>query len=507
MQEKDILDKHMSESHRRIITGTIAINLLANLAAGGLYMSGNGSASLSLNAIAEEFLASVIIIAATIFIVKKYPQKRWSQYFTVAMLGLVVFIFDFIMSENIEIFANFYLIMILGLLYLDVGVSAFSCFLVLVLHSMMLVVAPDAIPAGDSVGLLAVRYFNYIFFGIAAIIAARVTSMLLHQSIDKEKHSQSLSGNLRTVVAGVAAQAETVASSSGQLLNSATDTGKAAEQVNASVESLAEAASEGAVFAAKTTELVKNMAAALSKAGSNIQLVSNQTVQFKQIIEDGLTAMQDQSHMMDESSRAQESVSQAVYLLNDKSKQIEEIVGLITGIADQTNLLALNAAIEAARAGEAGRGFAVVAEEVRKLAEESAQAANNIARLIGEIQQGMSTTVTEINRSNQINTEQGEAVKITRERFTRIEQGALSITGAVQEVTALLQEVVGSTDEMVNNIENISAANEESAASTQEITALSGQQAFSVSQIINMASELARAAEELRSLVAEFKES
>ena len=76
----------------------------------------------------------------------------------------------------------------------------------------------------------------------------------------------------------------------------------------------------------------------------------------------------------------------AIRGLGDKSERIGGIVDTITGIAEQTNLLALNAAIEAARAGEQGRGFAVVAEEVRKLAEESQQAAGQIAGLIGEIQ-------------------------------------------------------------------------------------------------------------------------
>ena len=86
---------------------------------------------------------------------------------------------------------------------------------------------------------------------------------------------------------------------------------------------------------------------------------------------------------MRDSSRA---VTEAIDGLADKSKQIGAIVETITGIAEQTNLLALNTAIEAARAGEQGRGFAVVAEEVRKLAEESQEAAAQIARLISAIQ-------------------------------------------------------------------------------------------------------------------------
>ncbi len=506
MQENDILINHIRKSHRLLITGSIVIIILANLATLGIFLSGNGSASLSLARLVKEMITSAFIILATVFLLKKYPDQVWGKYLTIVMVGSMLFSFNSIMSGSPEVFANFYLLMVFGLLYLDMQVSVFAFILVLILHTNLLLLVPEFIPKGDTAGLLAVRYFNFIFFGIASVIAASVTSKLLYNSIDKEKHAQVLTENLQAVVAGVATQAELVATSSNQVLRSASDSGKAAEQVNASVESLAEAASDGALFASQTTELVRKMAQALGNAGKNVQLVNTQTLQFRDIVEDGLEAMQEQGVRMQESKQAQESVSKAVDILNERSKQIEEFVSLITGIADQTNLLALNAAIEAARAGEAGRGFAVVAEEVRKLAEESAQAAQNIVKIIGEIQQGMSTTINEIKRSNRINTEQGNAVKTTQERFGMIEEGAQRITAAIQEVSAVVQEVLSSTEQMVNNIENISAANEESAASTQEITALSEQQAFSAKSIETMISDLAGAAEELRTLVAEFKQ-
>jgi methyl-accepting chemotaxis protein len=98
---------------------------------------------------------------------------------------------------------------------------------------------------------------------------------------------------------------------------------------------------------------------------------------------------------MDNIKSAVGESSNVIMELDDKSKQIEEIVSLITSIADQTNLLALNAAIEAARAGEHGRGFAVVADEVRKLTEDSGNAAKEIAKLINYIQTGTQNAVSQ----------------------------------------------------------------------------------------------------------------
>lgn len=506
MQETDLMLENTRRSHLLLLGAAVVISGLANITTFLLYFSGKGSADLTLNKIIFELIGVLIILGIAYLIVKNAPEKTITKYSTITAVGLCMLAFDIVMSGAPEVFADFYIVMVLALIYLDMRLSLFSTFLILLLHTILIIAAPQILYDGDHTRTLAIRYSTFIFFGIAAAVVASVISKVMNITIEKQAQASSLSANLHTVVAGVAQQAELVAQSSAHLLASAAETGQAAQQVSASVESLAEAATEGAVFASKTTEVVKEISLALNNAGENVQLVNEQSTQFKNIVDEGMTAMREQNNRMHESYKAQESVSKSVYMLSDRSKQIEEIVGLITGIADQTNLLALNAAIEAARAGEAGRGFAVVADEVRNLAEESRQAAQNISQLIGEIQQGMHTTVAHIDHSNQINKDQEIAVRKTQEMFGHIEQGAKNITIAIQEVSAVLEEVIGSTEEMVDNMENIAAGNQESAASTEEITALSEQQAESVRTIVEMARELSGAAEDLRGLVETFND-
>ena len=179
--------------------------------------------------------------------------------------------------------------------------------------------------------------------------------------------------------------------------------------------------------------------------------------------------------------------AQLVNKLGERSQEIGAIVDAISGIADQTNLLALNAAIEAARAGEHGRGFAVVAEEVRKLAEQSGQAAQQISTLIGAIQNDTSSAVASMNDGREAVIQGTQSVEGLRDVFGQITTLISEVSANVKRMSAAVAGVSERTDgiasemsaigdganTVTDQMQSVSAATEEQSASSEEIASAS----------------------------------
>ena len=200
----------------------------------------------------------------------------------------------------------------------------------------------------------------------------------------------------------------------------------------------------------------------------------------------------------------QESVQQAK-LLAEKNAETIKALGIIAEIAEETNLLSLNASIEAARAGEQGRGFAVVAEEVRKLAEESQNAAQQITALIKGIQDNTSDAVASMEKGSRAVREGSASVEKLRETFQAINAASNGVVERAQNMIEELHAVSEDTQNINEKSVRIAGKGDEVSQEMESVSAASEEQSASATEIADASQSLADLAQELQTSLQKFR--
>ena len=199
------------------------------------------------------------------------------------------------------------------------------------------------------------------------------------------------------------------------------------------------------------------------------------------------------------------SVASQIRKLNNQSQEIGSIIDTISNIANQTNLLALNASIEAARAGEQGRGFSVVAEEVRKLAEQSQQAAQNITTIIREVQKDTQEAVLSIESGTKEVQYSTEITNKAGENFKRIFSSVVNVSAKIKEIAVATQKIDTESNEVITEVNAVIDLNKQIASKTQSVSDTTQEQTASTKEITVASHSLATMAAELKEAISKFK--
>ncbi len=279
----------------------------------------------------------------------------------------------------------------------------------------------------------------------------------------------------RNVIEAVIGEAQAVADKASSLAAYSEETNASMEEVKTSVD--------------QTAQLSEANSAALEEANAGVEEVASSAQSSAETASAGAEAAERTRHQAETTTEEIGEVIDALATVSDKSREtldgarklqqsvgeIGNFVTTIVGIADQTNLLALNAAIEAARAGDAGRGFAVVAEEVRKLAEDSARAAQEVNALTGRLQK-------EARHAQELSDESATITASTAERASK----------AQKQIRSLLKDIITVSDAMTH----IASAAQEQSASSQEMAAAIDQATKATLEVVRMVEAIKGASEE-----------
>jgi methyl-accepting chemotaxis protein len=295
----------------------------------------------------------------------------------------------------------------------------------------------------------------------------------------------------------VASASQQMAKGAQEQSNDSVETAKALEQLSSAINKLSDHAIEQSACVQKAMTAISEVSETMSHVAQNAGEASRGAKQAAEAANNGFEKTRMTLAGIDKIRISSGAVAKKIEELGSRSAEIGKIVAVINEIATQTNLLALNAAIEAARAGEQGKGFAVVSDEVRKLAERTADATREVAELIGSVQKG-------VEEANQV-TENGSAAVAegysmavqAGQSLEEILKAASDMRSRVEQISIKAEQVNSATNELVKVIDSVSSISEQNTKATTQMTESAAQVTKAMETVAAIAEENSASTQEM----------
>lgn len=415
-----------------------------------------------------------VFIPLTIASVLYFRNKESKAMKFVTLLGYFM-MYTFVMfsadTDRILVFVYMFPIILMYFLYFDLKLMVASCGIALFINILKICYYMFGLHITDPYATtnFTLQIAVVLLYSISVILSTKLSNKFNREQLESIKEET--------------AKQEVIL---GDVLKIAAILDKNSFQVFEIVEELA-----------ATTEVVTKTVAEIAKGSSNtaenIQIQSELTHNIQNIIEDtsglsenmgkissatmtdvnaGIVIVNNLSQKAVVVNANSENVFNTMIELKQKSNDIQNITGVITGISEQTSLLSLNAAIESARAGESGKGFAVVADEIRKLAMQSKDSASNIVNIISLLQQKADESVGAVGKLKEVNAEQNALIVQTKEIFNAITSKMKDVNENVNFVNERINQILLSNNKIVNSISEMSALSEEVTASADQASTM-----------------------------------
>ncbi len=315
----------------------------------------------------------------------------------------------------------------------------------------------------------------------------------------------SLLDNLNRILRSMIHSSDHLEGFAQELSSSSEIVSQATEEVTMSISQMADLTQDQFRKTQDASEEVALLGEYIKEAadtGVRIEAVAQQNLELK---EEGLSSVKLLMEANNENLANSSEIEHVIHNINEHSKDIDVITIIITNVAKQTNLLALNASIEAARAGEHGTGFSVVAEEIRKLANETAIATENIRNKIDQMKEQSEEAVKFI-EINRVGVEKiNHSVQQTQDVMKKTEEGLQQLLQGIQLISNRNMEINHKKNDILEQLESVAKTAEENSASAQQISAAAQEQAATLDRIIYNIAQLHNMSKELNDIINQFK--
>lgn len=315
----------------------------------------------------------------------------------------------------------------------------------------------------------------------------------------------SMLESIQGIIKEVLKDSKLVANTSNELAEKAEQTSRSSEEIVLTVKQIASGAETQVESISETSASMTQMSSGIQQISASTQEVTSSANLAREVAETGRKTIDQSIQKMESVTTNVLQASDMIKHLNESSQAIGTVINVISGIAAQTNLLSLNAGIEAARASEHGRGFAVVASEIRKLAEESHQAAEKIAVMIRQIQDE-TTKVSAFMIAETKNVQAGlEAAEEARQAFQQIHTAIETVTRQMTEVSAATVQMSAGTEEVLSSVGTVVQVAEDATNQTSQAQLAAEKSREVMEEMTVSIASMAEVSQRLQNLVSQFK--
>ena len=315
---------------------------------------------------------------------------------------------------------------------------------------------------------------------------------------------QAMVVNIRKIVDGIEENYKSTDETIRKLSDESVSVMGNAEQIANNISHISTGAESSAVAIQETVEAIEEVRTLASEVNNKALHSASQSKDLLAHLTTTTDAIHGVVNSIQRIATDNESSLVNIRELEKNAEQIERIIGLVGDIAGQTNLLALNASIEAARAGDHGKGFAVVAEEVRGLADESANAVQGITTLIQTMQQNVSIVVKQMNEQVAFAVNESSRVSETTTAVVGMTKSVHQMADDVIQISQLVEQQMINIERTSHQSQEVAAIAEQTSASALEVTAASSEQAYAIKQVEALTSNLKQQSAELYRMIQQF---
>ncbi|TWL22126.1 Methyl-accepting chemotaxis protein McpC [Bacillus licheniformis] len=358
------------------------------------------------------------------------------------------------------------------------------------------------------IALAAAIILSYFLAKTKAVAGGDLTVQTAAASKDEigilTKDFNKMVEHMKEMIVQVRSSSGKVSDTTDQLSAVSEETVSASDEIAKAIEEVATGATEQAAEVENVNEQSERLSVKIKEIEHHADSIKKLSRTSEEASYTGIDALGQLLAKSNEANSETKKVEHMLFQLEEKTKNIEDVVTAISAISDQTNLLALNASIEAARAGESGRGFAVVAEEVRKLAEQSAVSSQHISETVKQIQMETKEAVSAMTEASKMNEVQNGMIHETGEALSKITAEMQALVNSIDHIYSEISDMSGEQQKMSDSIQSISAISQQSAAAAEEVSASANEQLTALESIAKSAEALSEANQELLNAINKF---